>query len=314
VATDVAARGLDIPDVSHIINYDLPLDAESYVHRVGRTGRAGASGEALTLVTPRERRALIQIEHAIRRKLDRLRLPSPAEIAVRRRAAFREDVLSILESGQLDPFLGLVEEMAGTHDPAELAAAAFKLAAQAREAARPGHASAWAPRPEAERELHAPEPAAAAPSPRPAGRRTGRREQREVARLLLRVGRREGVRPADLVGAVANEANVPGEDIGDIDIYETFSFVEVPAELAEAVLTALNLTTVRGRSPRATIAGPEELGAERPERRERERERGREGPGQGRRAPFWAAGRERRAGPGMPRRGAARMTRGRPSK
>ena len=99
VATDVAARGLDIPDVSHIINYDLPLDAESYVHRIGRTGRAGRGGEALTLVTPRERRLLMQIEHAIHRNLERLRLPTPADVAARRRAAFREDVLSILDAG-----------------------------------------------------------------------------------------------------------------------------------------------------------------------------------------------------------------------
>src|SRR5579872_5761144 len=116
VATDVAARGLDIPDVSHIINYDLPLDAESYVHRIGRTGRAGATGEALTLVTPRERRMLQGIERAIHRRLERLRLPTPADVAARRRAEFREDLLAILDGGQLDAFLALVEDLAGTHD------------------------------------------------------------------------------------------------------------------------------------------------------------------------------------------------------
>ncbi|MGH2487762.1 MAG: DEAD/DEAH box helicase, partial [Ktedonobacterales bacterium] len=131
VATDVAARGLDIPDVSHIINYDLPMDAQSYVHRIGRTGRAGRGGEALTLVTPRERRSLRMIEQAIHRPLERLRLPTPADVAARRRASFREDVLEILDAGQLDPFLRFVEDLAGTHDPAELAAAAFKMAAQA---------------------------------------------------------------------------------------------------------------------------------------------------------------------------------------
>ncbi|HLY31478.1 MAG TPA: DEAD/DEAH box helicase, partial [Ktedonobacterales bacterium] len=143
VATDVAARGLDIPDVSHIINYDLPVDAESYVHRIGRTGRAGQSGEALTLITPRERRQLQFIEHAIHRRLERLRLPTPADVAARRRAAFREDVLEILDEGQLDPFLALVEDLADTREPAELAAAAFKMAAQAREARRPGRGASW---------------------------------------------------------------------------------------------------------------------------------------------------------------------------
>ncbi len=143
VATDVAARGLDIPDVSHIINYDLPLDAESYVHRIGRTGRAGREGEALTLVTPREGRQLRYIEQAIHRRLQRLRLPTPADVAARRRAAFREDVLEILDAGQLDPFLALVEDLAGTHNPTELAAAAFKMAAQARDAGRHGGPETW---------------------------------------------------------------------------------------------------------------------------------------------------------------------------
>src|SRR5690242_13319502 len=143
VATDVAARGLDIPEVSHIINYDLPLDAESYVHRIGRTGRAGRAGQALTLVTPRERRQLRLIEQGIRRNLERLRLPTAADVAARRRAAFREDVLAILDAGQLDPYLALVEDLTGSREPAEIAAAAFKMAAQAREASHPGGPASW---------------------------------------------------------------------------------------------------------------------------------------------------------------------------
>src|SRR5262249_32015431 len=220
VATDVAARGLDIPDVSHIINYDLPPDAEGYVHRIGRPGRAGRGGEALTLVTPRERRQLQFIERSIHRRLERLRLPTPADVAARRRAAFREDVLAILDAGQLDPFLALVEDLADSHDPAELAAAAFKLAAQTPAAARPGRADGGArgtspgggPGAGAdqgrgvdggarqEREPTAPRragrrrderEAAAPPAFAPAGR--GRRERAapvRMARLFLRVGRR----------------------------------------------------------------------------------------------------------------------------
>jgi ATP-dependent RNA helicase DeaD len=290
VATDVAARGLDIPDVSHIINYDLPMDAEGYVHRIGRTGRAGRGGEALTLVTPRERRQLQLIERSIHRRLERLRLPTPADVAARRRAAFREDVLAILDAGQLDPFLALVEDLADSHDPAELAAAAFKLAAQTREAARPGRTDTWAPQTIAaagtgagagaeqepavdgeaqqEREPAAPRKAGrrrdereavAPPAFAPAGR--GRRERAapvRMARLFLRVGRRDGVRPADLVGAIANEAGLPGDAIGDIDLYDTFSFVEVPQEAAESVLDALNATTIRNRQPRATVARPDD--------------------------------------------------------
>ncbi|HEX6797665.1 MAG TPA: DEAD/DEAH box helicase [Ktedonobacterales bacterium] len=315
VATDVAARGLDIHDVSHVINYDLPLDAESYVHRIGRTGhQPGTTGEALTLVTPRERRMLIQIERAIRRRLERLRLPSAADVAVRRRTAFRDDVLTILESGQLDPFLGLVEELSGTHDPAELAAAAFKMAAQERQAARPGRPSPWAVPSEEVPEIPEPELRPVA-GPRSREReRTPRRTQQpeETVRLVLRVGRREGVRPADLVGAVANEAGLPGEAVGDIDIYDTFSFVEVPADQAEHIRAALNATTVRGRAPRAALAGPEEAQLAMRSRRERPGPAGRGG----RPTPYWVTGRGRAGEPranrgGFARRGPGRLTRGR---
>lgn len=282
VATDVAARGLDIPDVSHIINYDLPLDAESYVHRIGRTGRAGRTGEAVTLVTPRERRQLRLIEQGIHRHLERLRLPTPADVAARRRMAFREEVLSILDGGQLDPYLALVEDLVGTREPAALAAAAFKMAAQAMQARRPGQPMNWMEIP----------PPAEQPEPfeQPGVGRTGwgdrsergergerderprdTREQRArartflrdtehgapgMARLFIRVGRQDGVRPTDIVGAIANEAQIPGDSIGDIDIYDGFSFVEVPEEAAERVRNALNATTIRGRAPRATLARP----------------------------------------------------------
>jgi len=262
VATDVAARGLDIPEVSHIINYDLPLDAESYVHRIGRTGRAGRAGQALTLVTPRERRQFRMIEQGIRRNLERLRLPTVADVAARRRAAFREDVLAILDAGQLDPYLALVEDLAGSREPAEIAAAAFKMAAQAREATRPGGPASWleVPAEETMPQMESPEEAAT-----PAGARPNRRERRErerqrfdggMARLFLRVGRDQGVRPTDIVGAIANEADIPGDSIGEIDIYDAFAFVEVPDEAADRVLNALNTTTIRGKNPRATLARP----------------------------------------------------------
>nr|MBF6589830.1 DbpA RNA binding domain-containing protein [Ktedonobacterales bacterium] len=273
VATDVAARGLDIPDVSHIINYDLPLDADSYVHRIGRTGRAGKAGEALTLVTPRERRQLRFIEQSIHRNLERLRLPTRADVAARRRAAFREEVLAILDGGQLDSFLALVGDLAGTHDPAEVAAAAFKMAAQARETRRPGYGDIWttpaAPEPAAPTAIGGMSEASEGERPQGRGRREGRapdpgqhprrgRGEPAMARLFLRVGRQDGVRPADLVGAIANEAGIPGDAIGDIDIYDAFSFVEVPEDTVEAVRAALNRTTIRGRPPRATLARPDD--------------------------------------------------------
>jgi ATP-dependent RNA helicase DeaD len=287
VATDVAARGLDIPDVSHVINYDLPMDAESYVHRIGRTGRAGKGGAAITLVTPRETRQLRYIEKAIHHRLQRLRLPTPFDVAARRRATFREDVLKILDAGQLDPFLALVEDMTGSREPAELAAAAFKMAAQAREAARPGSGVNWvempatlpepepppeaeevAPRSRARREFAADGTRPGADGGKPEGGRRPRTVRRsdqpppegayEMARLFMQVGRQHGVRPADIVGAIANEAGVPGDQIGDIDIYDTFSFVEVPRHFAANVRGALSHAYIRGQRPRVRLALPDD--------------------------------------------------------
>jgi len=277
VATDVAARGLDIPDVSHVINFDLPLDTESYVHRIGRTGRAGRNGKAITLIVPRERRQLRLIEQSIRHRIQQLRLPTSADVAARRRTIFRAELLSILDAGQLDPFLALVEDLAGSREPAELAAAAFKLAAQSREATRPSRGESWL------ESLSRPEASAAdvmevAPQsensfdgrpplrPRP---RVGRPNVKN-ARVFLRIGRQHGIRPANLVAAIVNEAGLPPEAIGDIDLYDTFSFVEVPEEQVNIVVDALNATTIRGKQPKATIAKPEDMVAgDRPERPER---------------------------------------------
>jgi ATP-dependent RNA helicase DeaD len=249
VGTDVAARGLDIPDVTHVINYDLPPDPESYVHRIGRTGRAGRSGEALTLVTPHERRQLRMIEDGIHRRIQPLRLPTDAEVAERRRAGFRAEVLKILEAGELDPYIQLVEDMSASHDIAEVAAAAFKMAAH-RDQPRPLGRTAAPPR-------SAPGRAPRAGRPASGG---------ATARLFLRVGKRHGVRPADLVGAIANEAGLRGDAIGDIELYDTFSFVEVPASSAAAVEEALNRTHIRGRAPRASLALPADHPGRRPTR------------------------------------------------
>ena len=256
VGTDVAARGLDIPDVSHVINYDVPPDADSYVHRVGRTGRAGKAGEAVTLITPSERRQLSLIEHGVHRRLLPLRLPSPEDVTARRRAEFRDELLKVVDAGELDPFIGIIEELAATRDPTELAAAAFKMAAEKR-------ASVERPR---ESRVARAKPAAADVRERPAAevapprRRSTvaprRRPQVGTAQIIVHIGRRGGVGPADLVGAIANEAGIPGSDIGEINLYDRFSLIEVPAEVALKVEAALNRTTIRGRRPRASLVVP----------------------------------------------------------
>src|SRR5438874_1457789 len=127
VATDVAARGLDIETVTHVINYDIPWDAESYTHRIGRTGRAGREGDAITLISPRERRQLRSIEQATRTRISPVRLPTAADIQARRRELFKTSVLEAMEQGGYDEFLVTVEELAEEHDVSSIAAAALKL-------------------------------------------------------------------------------------------------------------------------------------------------------------------------------------------
>jgi ATP-dependent RNA helicase DeaD len=231
VATDVAARGLDIEAVSHVINYDIPGDPEAYVHRIGRTGRAGREGIAITLVTPRERNYLRTIERITRKKIEFKRLPSQAEIASKRMQALQSRIQSGLETGGLDPYLLMAEELCQDRDPLEVAAAAIKLLAEA-EGIRSLTDNSF-------------EDVNAEPG---------------MARLFIPLGRNVGLHPRDVVGAIANEADVPGRSIGSIDIYASSTFVDVPAGVADAVISALNRTTLKGQKVRVDIARPREDG------------------------------------------------------
>lgn len=224
VATDVASRGLDIPDVSHVLNYDIPLDPEAYVHRIGRTARAGKSGSAITFVTPRERGLLQTIERLVGGKLKRMRIPTTADIAQRRQQAFRTTLLETVAAGQLEPYLAMVDVLGADLDLSEIAAGAIKLALDEQ----PG-----APAPE---DGHAQEPG--------------------MERLFIRAGRRDNVSARDIVGAIANEAGIPGREIGSIDIYDNFSFADVPRAQVKHIVDALNRTTIRGRRVRVDIAQP----------------------------------------------------------
>ena len=251
VATDVAARGLDVEHVSHVINFDIPLDPESYVHRIGRTGRAGRAGTAITLVTPRERRLLRIIERVTNSTIQRMRLPTISDVIARRREAFKESLRETIAAGGLESHTIMVEELGEEYDPMDLAAAAFKLLL-----GDPGD--------DQEDKLAADEfeerrdegrPERRDRPPRQSGGRFG--PESGMTRIYLDVGRDDNVRPADIVGAIANEAGVPGRAVGAIDLYERFSFVEVPENLAERVLKALKRTTLRGRKIAPTIARPQ---------------------------------------------------------
>ncbi|MFN8476058.1 MAG: DEAD/DEAH box helicase [Anaerolineae bacterium] len=249
VATDVAARGLDIENVSHVFNYDIPSDPEAYVHRIGRTGRAGRSGTAITFVTPRERRLLKDIERLTGATMRPVRLPTRADIAARRVEQLKASVRDRAQQGDLDPYLALVESLTDDMDLAEIAAAALSLAASS-DGRKPLLT---------EEEVREEEEAIAAEAP----------AERGMVRLFVDAGRKDGIRPADIVGAIANEAHIPGRVIGAIDIYDRFTFVEIPERYREDVLSAMRHTTLHGKAVTFKVAIPREGEAPRPEPQKR---------------------------------------------
>jgi ATP-dependent RNA helicase DeaD len=231
IATDVAARGLDIEQLSHVINYDLPSAPEAYVHRIGRTGRAGREGTAITLVEPREHRHLRSIEQITKQKVEVATVPTVADLRARRleltRASLRERILE----GDLDDVRVVVESLAQEFDVIDVAAAAVKLA----------HAAVAG-----DSEPDIPEPRR--PEPRSVGRpSTGRQAGGDVTRIFIGAGRNAGIRAADLVGAIANEAGINSRELGAIEITDRFSLVEVPQDRADEIVAAMRKATLRGQ-------------------------------------------------------------------
>ncbi len=240
IATDVAARGLDIPDVSHVINYDIPESAEAYVHRIGRTGRAGRAGEAITLVTPREVRWLRNIERITKARIEPRRLPTLADVAERRRDALKQQILAVLaaQDDGYTSYLETINDLADEHDAAEVAAAILKLYAE-----ETGRTTT----PEQQENDIATFAAAAPPARGPRG-------EAGMVRLFINVGRNQGARPQDFVGAIANEAGIPGRAIGAIDIFDDYAFVAVPREFVDRVLAAMRGAKIKGRPVNVEVA------------------------------------------------------------
>lgn len=250
VATDVAARGLDIPQVSHVINYDLPSSAEVYVHRIGRTGRAGREGVAITVLDPREQRLLRSIEHLTKAKVLVVPVPSVADLVAKRLERTRISVQETIRAGDLEQFRGVVKAMAESGDVASIAAAAFKLVFRAEGGDRveeeipavPPRPAEWSSHEGTARQRHG----------RDVGRtideRRGRaRREAGMARLYVGAGRESGIRPGDLVGAIANEASINSNLIGAIQIEERFSLVDVPERLAQGIMEVLGRARIKGR-------------------------------------------------------------------
>ena len=233
VATDVAARGLDIEHLSHVFNFDVPSSPDAYVHRIGRTGRAGREGVAITLAEPREHRLLHNIELHTKRKIRVETVPTVHDLRERRFELMKASLEEALESGGLERYRSVVEVLASEYDVLDLAAAAVKLADQGRTDAQA-------------EEVNIP-PAPLAPVQEAVGARPSSQPSAEVAKLFVGVGRAAGIRPADLVGAIANEAGISSRSIGAIDIADRFSLVEVPASQIDDIIRKLRGSTIRGK-------------------------------------------------------------------
>jgi ATP-dependent RNA helicase DeaD len=247
IATDVAARGLDIEHLSHVVNYDVPNAPEAYVHRIGRTGRMGREGTAITLAEPREHRLLRSIEQLTKQKIDVATVPTVADLRARRLELLRVTLREQIVAGDFNDVRVVVESLAEEFDVLDVAAAAVKLAHLASAGEADGEMIEDVPTPSAERGRSGPERGRTGPD-RGAGRpRRGDALQGDRVRLFIGAGREAGIRPADLVGAITGEAGIQSRSLGAIEIAERFSLVEVPEELADDIVTAMSAATLRGK-------------------------------------------------------------------
>jgi ATP-dependent RNA helicase DeaD len=258
VATDVAARGIDVPRVSHVINYDIPYDTEAYVHRIGRTGRAGREGVAILFVAPRETRMLKMIERATRQPITPIALPSSEEVTNLRVAQFKRQVVDAIGSEDLGFFMGIVNDLVEENelDIHEVAAALTLLAQRERplqieQAGRGWDIATTAPgegrAPRAEHFTTGAAPRERTPRPNRDEILARRRSFADGAlvRYRIEVGRSHGASPKEIVGAIANEGGIEGKYIGQIHLFDDFSTVELPANLPDDLLGTLKRTRVR---------------------------------------------------------------------
>ncbi|MDQ1752670.1 MAG: ATP-dependent helicase DeaD [Pseudonocardiales bacterium] len=249
VATDVAARGLDVDRISHVVNYDIPQDSESYVHRIGRTGRAGRSGEALLFVTPRERNLLSSIERATRQPITEMAIPSVEDVNAQRVAKFTDSITASLDSAELGFFRSLITDYEQEHNvPVADIAAALAVLSQDDKSflLKPDPP---AKKKDRDRERERPRERDGA-EPRPAARVAGSRKHKSdvpMAKYRIAVGRRHKVQPGAIVGALANEGGLSRGDFGHIDIHGDHTLVELPADLPDQTFHALERTRVSGQ-------------------------------------------------------------------
>ena len=258
VATDVAARGLDIPSVSHVVNFDLPTSPEGYVHRIGRTGRAGREGAAITVIDPREQRLLWNIEQLTKAKIVVTPVPTAADLRTKRLERTKSAIEEVLAAGDLDLFRAVAAALAEKGDPTEVAAAALKLVFRMQGGERKEHeippASSRPPeRPSmTRRPLGDPRGRAGGMMPRegqgrPFGAPGRGGRTAGMAKVYIGTGREAGIRPGDLVGAIANESGLNSNVIGAVEVMDRFSLVEVPEVLAREIIETLSRTRIKGQ-------------------------------------------------------------------
>ncbi len=266
VATDVAARGLDVDRISHVVNYDIPYDTEAYIHRIGRTGRAGRQGDAILFVAPRERRMLNAIERATKQKIEPLELPSTERVNNKRIADFKQKITDTLAAGELAFMQNLVEQYQQQHDvPAlEIAAALAKLSIGDRpllmkpDKHKPGRVMPGAKSREARGE---PRHGKSQPCP-----------DADMERFRIEVGHQHGVKPGNIVGAIANEAGLDGRNIGRIEISEDFSLIDLPVGMPREIFNDLRKVRVCGQAlniSRLDKAVPGKKGRPKPARKKK---------------------------------------------
>ncbi len=260
VATDVAARGLDVDRISHVLNYDIPYDTEAYVHRIGRTGRAGRTGDAILFVAQREVRMLRAIERATNQKIEPMALPTAAAINEHRVNRFKEKITATMNSEQLDFYLSLIQEIQSETDTDALnIAAALAFLAQGEQPLlvqdKPGMqgrgARGFDDAPADDKKPRKPR---------------AERSNAPVETYRMEVGRADGVKPGDIVGAIANEADIGSEHIGHIKLYDSYSTVELPKGMPKSTLKMLQKTRVCQKPMQLTLVGDADEGgaADRP--------------------------------------------------
>ncbi|OZD50141.1 ATP-dependent RNA helicase [Rhodococcus sp. 06-1477-1B] len=277
VATDVAARGLDVDRISHVVNYDLPIDTESYVHRVGRTGRAGRTGDAISFVTPRERRMLTAIEKATRQPLTEMSLPSVDDVNATRLSRFDDAITAALEdTAAIATFRDVVAHYVEHHDvPEGDVAAALAVVAQGDTPLLLEEETLRQQRFDNDRPSR--DGGSRDGGFRDGGSRDGgprRDSSGRFATYRIAVGRRQRVEPRQIVGALANEGGLRRNDFGAIQIRQDFSLVELPVDLSNDTITRLADTRISGQliDLRLDQGGRSAKRSDRPQRRDRDRD------------------------------------------